>query len=125
MNLPKLIQSSDGFTLTRVMREDDLAIYRRRKAIGKAVIEHFEVVMVIPGEPGSGYPESEAWGMRGWTCRTIEAAWERVGRIRADLGNLPAAGKSVMTCLDASSDHGRGEVTRLNRLVEERAWLDD
>ena len=43
--LPKTIQS-DGFTMTRGMREDDIAIYRRTKQIGDRVIEHFEVIVV-------------------------------------------------------------------------------
>jgi hypothetical protein len=31
--LPKVIRR-DGFTMTEVMREDDLAIYRRTKQVG-------------------------------------------------------------------------------------------
>jgi hypothetical protein len=32
--------------MTRDMREDDIAIYRRTKQIGDRVIEHFEVIVV-------------------------------------------------------------------------------
>ena len=107
MNLPKLIQSSDGFTLTRVMREEGVAIYRRSKRIGKAVIEHFEVIMVIPGDPD--YPESEAWGLRGWTCRDLEEAWERVAKIR----DVPPLGRD-----------GFEVASKRLRLEDERAWMD-
>ena len=81
--LPKVIRSDDGFVMTRVTHEgDDLAIYRRTKQIGRAVrIGHYEVV-VIHGKPG--YPASEEWGVRGWTCGTLDDAWERVAKIRAE-----------------------------------------
>ena len=73
--------------MTQVMREDDLAIYRRTKQVGDRTIEHFEVIVVrvIPESQVFGhtvlehekYPASEAWGMHG-------AAWERIRKIRAE-----------------------------------------
>ena len=91
--LPKVIKS-DSFTMTQVMREDDLAIYRRTKQVGDRTIEHFEVIVVrvIPESQVFGqtvlehekYPASEAWGMHGWTCYDLDAAWERIRKIRAE-----------------------------------------
>ena len=91
--LPKIIKS-DGYTMTQVMREDDLAIYRRTKQVGDRTIEHFEVIVicVLPERETLGtifperekYPASEAWGVHGWTCHDLEAAWNRIKTIRAE-----------------------------------------
>ena len=109
--LPKVIMSDDGFTLTRVMCEDDVAIYCQTKRIGRAVIEHYEVV--IHGKPG--YPASGDWGVHGWTCPTLDAAWARIARIRAEREEKARLGLGL----------GPGEVAtpieRLDRLWEASA----
>ena len=91
--LPKIIKA-DGFTMVQVMREDDLAIYRRTKQVGDGSIEHFEVA-IIRAKPESRafglkfpayekYPSSEEWGLYGFTCHDLDAAWLRVKKIRAE-----------------------------------------
>jgi hypothetical protein len=90
--LPKVIKS-DGFIMTQVMREDDLAIYRRIKQIGASTIEHFEVIVIraLPERETLGkifperekYPASEDWRVYGWTCHTLEDAWNKISKIRA------------------------------------------
>ena len=78
----------NGFTHNQVVRESNIAIYRRTKRIRSKEIEHFEVVIirVLPEHIAFGrlfpereiYPRSEEWGTYGWTCRDTEAAWKRV-----------------------------------------------
>jgi hypothetical protein len=80
--------------MTQVMREDDLAIYRRTKQIGDRKIEHFEVIVirVLPERETLGtifpehekYPASEAWGLYGWICHDLDNAWNRIRKIRTE-----------------------------------------
>lgn len=80
--------------MTQVMREDDLAIYRRTKQIGDREIEHFEVIVirVDPEHTAFGhafpeaerYPHAEQWGLYGWTCQDLDDAWKRIRKIRAE-----------------------------------------
>jgi hypothetical protein len=62
------------------------------------MIEHFEVVVIraMPESHAFGqtfpeherYPSSEAWGRHGWTCHDLDAAWQRIRKIRAERGAL-------------------------------------
>lgn len=93
MTLPKVIKAN-GFTMTQVMREDDIAIYRRTKEVFGHTIEHFEVIVIrmVPVDEVFGktipehekYPANERWGIDGFTCLDIDAAWRRVKHIREE-----------------------------------------
>jgi hypothetical protein len=77
----------NGFTHNQVVRESNIAIYRRAKRIRSKEIERFEVVIirVLPEHIAFGrlfpereiYPRSEEWGTYGWTYRDMEAAWKK------------------------------------------------
>lgn len=85
----------DGFLLTQIAREEDLAIYRQFKP-GKS--EAFEVIRIqshgaatIPNgdgtfrevEAGESYPKSHKWGTEGWTLRTEEEAFAKFNAVRS------------------------------------------
>ncbi len=76
--------TSSGFVHEQIVRDGNLAIYRRFKQVGGK--EHFEVVRIrshsgfkIPGtekmaEPAEMYPSGEQWGLNGWTYPDRESA---------------------------------------------------
>jgi len=76
---------SKGFTYTKVKREGDKAIYKQTHK--EATSFRYEVVVITRHngyklgesfiEPSEVYPGSSLWGIRGWTCGTIEDAERR------------------------------------------------
>jgi len=72
----------DGYVLRLVERSGDSAIFSQARP--SQPIRAFEVVRLEnrPAENVRGtwypareiYPRSEAWGIRGWTCLTLDAA---------------------------------------------------
>lgn len=73
---------SKGFLYTKVKREGDKAIYKQ--AHKEATSFRYEVVVITRHngyklgesfiEPSEVYPGSSLWGIRGWTCGTLEDA---------------------------------------------------
>jgi len=112
----------DGFLHTQVVREGEIAIYRRERIGGRA--EHYEVVRIRVERPvvikGRGYPErenyprSEDWGVTGWTFLDIEGAWEKFRQLVrvADSVRLGCGGDSgaragfvIIPAVDPEDDH--------------------
>ena len=74
----------DGFDLTQVCREGNVAIYAQSKG---GCVYSYEVILVreekektmfgrfVPAH--EAYPRSEDWGRLAWTCLTLERAKER------------------------------------------------
>lgn len=84
-----------GFTLTQLLREGDVALYRQNKP-GRSSVA-YEVVKVLRHgkksfatrnpdgstvmreiEEGEYYPSTSEWGSRGWTFRDEESARAKV-----------------------------------------------
>lgn len=73
---------SKGFLYTKVKREGDKAIYKQ--AHKEATSFRYEIVVITRHngyklgesfiEPSEVYPGSSLWGIRGWTCSTLEDA---------------------------------------------------
>ena len=88
---------SKGFLYTKVKREGDKAIYKQ--AHKEATSFRYEVVVITRHngyklgesfiEPSEVYPGSSLWGIRGWTCGTIEDAERRYN-------NLPNSADAVI-----------------------------
>jgi hypothetical protein len=74
-----------GWHFRQIAREGMLAIYHRSRIGGSA--EHWEVIRIRIKPPTEingvqypereNYPRSEDWGAHGFTCQTLERAWER------------------------------------------------
>jgi hypothetical protein len=74
--------TSKGFKYTKVKREGDKAIYKQSHNEGT----NFRYEVVVIGqhngyklgdsyiEPSEVYPGSSLWGIKGWTCITLEDA---------------------------------------------------
>lgn len=70
-----------GFHHRQVKRVGNVAIFRRNR-IGSATVHHFEVIRVLSHKgytihgnvvpPSEFYPNSEDWGLHGFTYKTIE-----------------------------------------------------
>lgn len=82
--------TESGFLHEQVVREENLAIYRR----SKGSTEHYEVIRIrshngfpIPGtdkraEPAEVYPRAEAWGIDAFTKPTMEDALRKMEEMR-------------------------------------------
>jgi len=76
---------SKGFTYTKIKREGDKAIYKQSHNGGQNY--RYEVVVIGRHngyklgesyiEPSEVYPGSSLWGIKGWTCSTLEDAERR------------------------------------------------
>ena len=95
--LPKQFRH-DGFDYRQVFREGDFAIYEQTWKSN----EHsaaFEVIRIRRRdgfhvgdrwvEPAEVYPNSEAWGVDGWTVLNEEAAFRKLREIAASSNALP------------------------------------
>jgi len=79
-----------GLALTLVRRNGKAAIYRQHAPSGNPDNDAYEVILprVLntdfngqPVEPHESYPESEAWGNRGWTFKTLSEAQRKVEKV--------------------------------------------
>jgi hypothetical protein len=85
--LPKEFRR-DGFTYRQIARENDGAIYEQTWAGCAEPSVCYEAIRVrfrdgfhIGGrfvEPAEVYPNSEAWGVDGWTLLTLDAAFAKL-----------------------------------------------
>lgn len=87
--IPKTFRKG-GFDYKQVFRDGPWCIYRQTKE--GTGIEQFEVVKLklLPGgchwmtgqelKPRESYPSLAEWGIRGWTCETLEAAHALLAR---------------------------------------------
>jgi len=79
--LPKTFKQK-GFTLTQVKRDGNKAVFKKTK-VGYTFVS-YEVVVVsnhngyeLGGqkiEPAETYPSSSQWGIKGFTCTSLERA---------------------------------------------------
>lgn len=77
--------ASKGFTYTKIKREGDKAIYKQTHKEGNNF--RYEVVVITRHngyklgesfiEPSEVYPGSSLWGIKGWTCISLEDAEKR------------------------------------------------
>ena len=91
-SLPKEFRR-DGFTYRQIAREGNAAIYAQRWTGCAEPSVCYEVIRVryrdgfyIGGrfvEPAEVYPNSEAWGVDGWTVTTLDAAYEKLRALRS------------------------------------------
>jgi hypothetical protein len=90
--LPKEFRH-DGFTYRQIAREGNAAIYEQTWNGCSNPSVCYEVIRVryrdgfhIGGrfvEPAEVYPNSEAWGVDGWTVTTLDAAYEKLRALRS------------------------------------------
>ena len=83
----------DGFDYRQIAREDDAAIYEQTWAGCSNPSVRYEVIRIrrrdgfhIDGrfvEPAETYPNSEAWGVDGFTLNDKEAAFARLREIKS------------------------------------------
>jgi hypothetical protein len=83
----------DGFTYRQIAREGNAAIYEQRWTGCAEPSVCYEVIRVryrdgfhIGGrfvEPAEVYPNSESWGVDGWTVTTLDAAYEKLRALRS------------------------------------------
>ena len=83
----------DGVTYRQIAREGNAAIYEQRWTGCAEPSVCYEVIRVryrdgfhIGGrfvEPAEVYPNSEAWGVDGWTVTTLDAAYEKLRALRS------------------------------------------
>jgi hypothetical protein len=88
----------DGFDFRKIYRKGDFAIYRQTWK-GNVHSAAFEVICIrhregfqIHGrfvEPAEVYPNSEAWGVDGWTLTNKDAAFAKLRELATSL-NTPA-----------------------------------
>jgi len=81
----------DGFEYRQIARERDAAIYEQRLSCCADPSVCYEIIRIrrregfqIGGrfvEPAEVYPNSEAWGLDGWTVLTRDAAFEKLREI--------------------------------------------
>jgi len=93
--------TSKGFIYTKVKREGDKAIYKQSHKEGNNL--RYEVVLITRHngyqlgsafiEPSEVYPGSSLWGIRGWTCVSLEDAEKRYK-------NLPSKSDEVISKQD-------------------------
>ncbi len=81
--------SHDGFIFTQVWREGMTAIYDQRRP-GDSCPTSFEVVKLRVRKahpkdhdqsPKEGYPSSNEWGVRGWSCLDLPQAMGLAARL--------------------------------------------
>jgi hypothetical protein len=99
--LPKVFRRG-GFTYRQIYREGDFAIYRQTWK-GNEHSVAFEVIRIRPRdgfqidgrfvEPAEIYPNSEAWGVDGFTFTNRNKAWARFFEI--SLGEPARRGKEL------------------------------
>ena len=90
--LPKEFRR-DGFNYRQISREGNAAIYEQTWNGCPNPSVCYEVIRVryrdgfhIGGrfvEPAEVYPNSEAWGVDGWTVTTLDAAYEKLRALRS------------------------------------------
>jgi hypothetical protein len=90
--LPKEFRR-DGFAFRQIARQGNAAIYEQRWTGCAQPSVCYEVIRVryrdgfhIGGrfvEPAEVYPNSEAWGVDGWTVTTLDAAYEKLRALRS------------------------------------------
>lgn len=91
-SLPKEFRR-DGFAFRQIARQGNAAIYEQRWTGCAEPSVCYEVIRVryrdgfhIGGrfvEPAEVYPNSEAWGVDGWTVTTLDAAYEKLRALRS------------------------------------------
>jgi len=85
--LPKTFKQK-GFNLSQIKREGNKAIYKKTR--GKVI--SYEVIVVsshngyeLGGQkidPAETYPSTSQWGLKGWTCTTVECAEKRYSTLK-------------------------------------------
>jgi len=81
--------SSNGFVFKQIHREKNYAIYERRYENSDK--KHYEAIriqshngLVIAGNkiaPSEYYPNSNSWGLHGFTCVSRENAYKRLDKM--------------------------------------------
>lgn len=79
-----------GFNFSQIKREDNKAIYKRSKPGSKHI--SYEVILIsshngyeLGGqyiEPAETYPSSSQWGVKGFTCTSLERAEVRFKKLK-------------------------------------------